>query len=51
MNEVCGAKVWSNPRELNLSDAHANYQGAKEELYPRMKVRGLLKEPHPAQSA
>lgn len=49
MNEACGAKVWSNPRGLDVSDAHATYQAAKEALYPRLKRRGLLaKEPQPA---
>lgn len=42
LNEACGAKVWSNPRGFDLSDGHANYQGAKEALYPRPKQRGLL---------
>ncbi|KVL39801.1 hypothetical protein [Burkholderia sp. MSMB1835] len=45
MNEACGVTVWSNPRDLDLSDAHASYQAAKEELYPRVKARGLLREP------
>ncbi|MBZ5793899.1 hypothetical protein K8353_27610 [Burkholderia contaminans] len=48
MNEACGAMVWSNPRAFDLSAAHANYQSAKEALYPRVKARGLLKEPHAA---
>ncbi|VWC26013.1 hypothetical protein BPS26883_06132 [Burkholderia pseudomultivorans] len=48
MNEACGANVWSNPRGLDLSDAHASYQAAKEALYPRLMARGLLKEPQPA---
>ncbi|MGU7780515.1 hypothetical protein [Burkholderia sp. PU8-34] len=48
MNETCGAKVWSNPRGLDVSEAHATYQAAKEALYPRVKARGLLKDPHPA---
>ncbi|HEM7889441.1 hypothetical protein [Burkholderia cepacia] len=48
MNEVCGANVWRNAREFNMSEVHANYQSAKNSLYPRVKARGLLKEPHPA---
>lgn len=51
MNEACGAKVWSNPRGPNLSDAHASYQATKEALYPRVKARGLLNERYPAQIA
>ncbi|KKL34421.1 hypothetical protein WR30_26055 [Burkholderia contaminans FFH2055] len=42
MNEACGAPVWSNPRGLDLLDAHASYQAAKAALYPRVKARGLL---------
>ena len=48
MNETCRAKVWSNPRRLGLSDAHASYQAAKVALYPRVRARGLLKELQPA---
>ncbi|MET3632989.1 hypothetical protein E2P84_19665 [Burkholderia cepacia] len=48
MSEACGANVWSNPRGLDLSDAHASYQAAKAALYPSVKARGLLKEPCPA---
>ncbi|WP_175904171.1 hypothetical protein [Burkholderia seminalis] len=49
MNRECGARVWSDPRISELSEAHANYQGAKEALYPHLKRRGLLaKEPQPA---
>ncbi|UEP49637.1 hypothetical protein LMA00_07775 [Burkholderia ambifaria] len=49
MNGACGAKVWSDPRKVDLSTAHAHYQSAKEALYPRLKLRGLLaKEPQPA---
>ncbi|RQR68978.1 hypothetical protein DIE11_34170 [Burkholderia sp. Bp9012] len=44
MNEACRAKVWSNPRGLDLSDAHASYQAAKVALYPRVRARGLLRE-------
>ncbi|KAB1593905.1 hypothetical protein C5O75_007730 [Burkholderia cepacia] len=46
MNDACGAKVWNNPRALDLSDEHASYQSAKETLYPCVKVRGLLRGPH-----
>ncbi|WP_321849705.1 hypothetical protein [Burkholderia diffusa] len=48
MNRECGARVWSDPRISDLSTAHANYQRAKEALYPRVKARGLLREPHAA---
>ncbi|NLA16891.1 hypothetical protein GPU89_04110 [Burkholderia cepacia] len=48
MNEACGANVWRNPRRLDLSDAHASYQAAKESLYPRVMARGLLKALHAA---
>ncbi|AOJ20198.1 hypothetical protein WJ11_07955 [Burkholderia cenocepacia] len=41
--KVCGEEVWSNPRGLDLSDAHASYKATKEALYPRVKARGLLK--------
>ncbi|MBR8135129.1 hypothetical protein [Burkholderia cenocepacia] len=51
MNVACGAKVWSNPRGLDLSDAHVSYQAAKKALYLRVKARGLLREPHPARRA
>lgn len=44
MNRECGANVWSNPRGLDLSDAHASYQAAKEALYPRLMQRGLLRQ-------
>lgn len=48
MNKACGVRVWSNPRDLELSDTHASYQAAKESLYPRVMTRGLLKAPHAA---
>lgn len=50
MNDGCGANVWSNPRGFGLSDAHACYQAAKVALYPRVKARGLLREPQAAES-
>ncbi|KVH55268.1 hypothetical protein [Burkholderia cepacia] len=46
LNEACGANVWSNPCGLDLSVAHASYKAAKAALYPCVKARGLLKEPH-----
>jgi len=46
MNEACGAKVWSNSRKFDVSDAHVSYRAAKEALYARVKARGLLKEQH-----
>ncbi|RQZ50913.1 hypothetical protein [Burkholderia sp. Bp9099] len=48
MNEAFGAKVWSNPRALDMSERHATYQAAKHALYPRVKARGLLKNSQPA---
>ncbi|KVH78577.1 hypothetical protein WJ41_03100 [Burkholderia ubonensis] len=49
MNGACGAKVWSDPRKFDLSTAHADYQRAKEALYPHLKRRGMLaEEPQPA---
>ncbi|WP_232448293.1 hypothetical protein [Burkholderia ubonensis] len=49
MNAACGAKVWSDPRKFDLSEAHAGYQSAKAALYPHLKRRGLLaREPQPA---
>ncbi|KVT81553.1 hypothetical protein WK59_18820 [Burkholderia ubonensis] len=42
MNAACGATVWSDPRKFDLSTAHADYQSAKEALYPYLKRRGLL---------
>ncbi|RQZ82486.1 hypothetical protein DF053_30455 [Burkholderia cepacia] len=50
-NEACGVKVWRNPRELNLLDTHVSYQAVNEALYPRLKTRGLLSEPHQEKSA
>ncbi|MBR8401947.1 hypothetical protein KDW65_35540 [Burkholderia cenocepacia] len=50
MNEACNAKVWSNPRGLDVSDAHASYQAAKAVLYPYVSERGLLKEARAANS-
>ncbi|KVE25724.1 hypothetical protein WS67_17640 [Burkholderia singularis] len=44
MNTACGARVWSDPRKVDLSVTHADYQGAKEALYPRLKQRGLLRQ-------
>ncbi|MBH9725129.1 hypothetical protein JAO10_32890 [Burkholderia contaminans] len=42
MNGACGAQVWSDPRKLDLLEVHANYQSAKETLYPHLKRRNLL---------
>jgi len=34
-NDACGVKVWSNPHEFDMSDAHASDQAVKEALYAR----------------